>query len=166
MKKQEFKRMNLVDREDTANNEQSQSLNPSSSGYESTFLLPHCALASYYLYWIIGLPWSFRWHSIHLQCRRPGFDPGLGRYPGKGKGYSLQYSGLENSMSCIVHGVTKSQTWLSDFHFPLISFRLGPKIFTKSYKHLKNLLCLHLCPKTPGSFHSSHTGLHVIFGRC
>ena len=30
--------------------------------------------------------------------------------------YPLQYSGLENSMDCIVHGVTKSQTLLSDFH--------------------------------------------------
>ena len=35
----------------------------------------------------------------------------------KGKGYPLQYSGLENSMDCIVHGVSKSQTQLSDFHF-------------------------------------------------
>ena len=35
----------------------------------------------------------------------------------KGKGYLLQYSGLENSRDCIVHGVTKSQTQLSDFHF-------------------------------------------------
>ena len=35
---------------------------------------------------------------------------------GRGKGYSLQYSGLENSMDCIVHGVAKSQTRLSDFH--------------------------------------------------
>ena len=34
--------------------------------------------------------------------------PGLGRSPGEGKGYTLQYSGLENSMDCIVHGVTKS----------------------------------------------------------
>ena len=42
--------------------------------------------------------------------------PELGRSPGEGKGYPLQYSGLENSMDCIVHGVTKSQTWLSDFH--------------------------------------------------
>ena len=33
--------------------------------------------------------------------------------PAEGNGYSLQYSGLENSMDCIVHGVTKSQTWLS-----------------------------------------------------
>ena len=37
--------------------------------------------------------------------------------PGEGKGNLLQYSGLENSMDCIVHGVAKSQTRLSDFHF-------------------------------------------------
>ena len=42
--------------------------------------------------------------------------PGLGRSPGEGKGYLLQYSGLENSMDGIVHGVAKSQTRLSDFH--------------------------------------------------
>ena len=40
---------------------------------------------------------------------------GLGRSPGEGKGYPLQYSSLENSMDCIVHGVAKSQTQLSDF---------------------------------------------------
>ena len=44
-------------------------------------------------------------------------NSGLGRPPGEGKGYPLQYSGLENSMGCIVHGVTMSQTRLSDFHF-------------------------------------------------
>ena len=33
---------------------------------------------------------------------------GLGRSPEEGKGYPLQYSGLENSMDCIVHGVSKS----------------------------------------------------------
>ena len=33
------------------------------------------------------------------------------------KGMATQYSGLENSMDCIVHGVTKSWTQLSDFHF-------------------------------------------------
>ena len=38
-----------------------------------------------------------------------GLIPGLGRSPGEGKGYSLQYSGLENSMDgIVVHGVTKS----------------------------------------------------------
>jgi len=39
-----------------------------------------------------------------------GSIPGLGRFPGEGKGYPLQYSGLENSMDCIVLGVAKSQT--------------------------------------------------------
>ena len=34
-----------------------------------------------------------------------------------GSVYPLQYSGLENSMDCIVHGVAKSRTWLSTFHF-------------------------------------------------
>ena len=46
-----------------------------------------------------------------------GSIPGLGRSPGEGKGYPLQCSGLENSMDCIVHGVSKSRTRLSDFHF-------------------------------------------------
>ena len=39
-----------------------------------------------------------------------GSIPGLGRFPGEGKGYPLLYSGLENSMDCIVYGVAKSQT--------------------------------------------------------
>ena len=46
-----------------------------------------------------------------------GSIPGLGRPPGEGKVCPLQYSGLENSMDCIVHGVTKSWTRLSKFHF-------------------------------------------------
>ena len=46
-----------------------------------------------------------------------GSIPGLGRSPGEGNGYPLQYSGLENSMDCIVHEVAKSQTQLNDFHF-------------------------------------------------
>ena len=43
-----------------------------------------------------------------------GSIPGLGRSPGEGKGYPLQYSGVENSMDS---RDTKSQTQLSDFHF-------------------------------------------------
>ena len=45
----------------------------------------------------------------------PSLIPGLGRSTGEGKGYPLQCSGLENS----VHGVTKSRTRLSHFHFHL-----------------------------------------------
>ena len=44
--------------------------------------------------------------------------PGLGR-SGEGKGYPLQYSGLENSMDCRVHGVAKSRTRLNNFHISL-----------------------------------------------
>ena len=48
-----------------------------------------------------------------------GLIPGLGRSPGEGKGYLLQYSVLENSMDYIVHGVPKSWIHLSNsyFHF-------------------------------------------------
>ena len=47
-----------------------------------------------------------------------GSIPGLERSPGEGKGFPLQYSGLENSVGCTVHGIAKSWTQLSDFHFP------------------------------------------------
>ena len=46
-----------------------------------------------------------------------GSIPGLGQSPRKGKGYPRQYSGLESSMDCTFHGVAKSQTRLSNFHF-------------------------------------------------
>ena len=46
-----------------------------------------------------------------------GVIPGFGKSPGEGKGYLLQYSGLEISMDCVVCGITKSQKQLSDFHF-------------------------------------------------
>ena len=45
-----------------------------------------------------------------------GLIPGLGRSPGEGKGYPLQYSGLENSTDCIAHGAAKSRTQRSSFH--------------------------------------------------
>ena len=49
-----------------------------------------------------------------------GSIPGLGRSVGKWKGYPLLYSGLENSMDCIVHGVAKSRTRLSNFNFTMV----------------------------------------------
>ena len=50
-------------------------------------------------------------HETYIQSL--GWEDPLG----EGKGYPLQYSGLENTMDYIVHGVTKSRTQLSDFHF-------------------------------------------------
>ena len=67
---------------------------------------------------------AFPWASLvaqmvkHLPAMRETWVQSLrlGRSPGEGKGYPLQYSGLENSMACIVYGVAKSRTWLSSFH--------------------------------------------------
>ena len=45
---------------------------------------------------ILGLPWWLRRLSVCLQCGRPGFDPWVGKIPGRGNGNPLQYSCLEN----------------------------------------------------------------------
>ena len=52
-----------------------------------------------------------------------GLIPELGRSPGEGKGYPIQYSGLENSMDYIVHGVAELGT--TDFHFPCLMLQLN-----------------------------------------
>ena len=57
-------------------------------------------------------------------------ETGLQRSPGEGKGHPLQYSGLENSIDCIVHGVTKSRTRLSDFHFRLAELMQYPQAWS------------------------------------
>ena len=64
-----------------------------------------------------------------------GLIPGLGRSPGEGKGYPFQYSGLENSMNSIVHGVAKSPTRLSDFHFPRSMSHRAIEL-EKGFKHV------------------------------
>ena len=65
--------------------------------------------------------WGFPHSSVGKESAGnagdPGSIPGSGRSAWEGKGYPFQYSGLENSMDCIVHGVGKSGTRLSDFHF-------------------------------------------------
>ena len=75
-----------------------------------------------------GLPWWLSWCKKKSTCNPGdlGSIPGLGRSPGEGNSYPLQYSGMENSMGYIVHGVAKSQTQLSDFpiHYYL-KFLLG-----------------------------------------
>ena len=64
----------------------------------------------------MGFPESSVGKESACNAGDPSLIPGLGRSPGEGKGYPLQYSGLENSMDCVVHGVAKSWTQLSDFH--------------------------------------------------
>ena len=74
----------------------------------------------------ISFLWSFLCGSNGKEsiCSARDLDsfPGLGRSPAEGNGYPLQYFGLENSIDCIVHGVTKSQTLLSNFHFNFVYY--------------------------------------------
>ena len=69
----------------------------------------------------LGFPWGSAGKESACNVGDLGSIPGLGRSPGEGTGYPLQYSGLENSMDCIAHGVAKTQTWLSHFHFHFLS---------------------------------------------
>ena len=65
----------------------------------------------------------------------PGLIPGSGRSPGEEIGSPLQYSGLENSMDCIVNGVAKSRTWLSNFPFPLKNSSTGGYYHVQYIRH-------------------------------
>ena len=65
----------------------------------------------------MGFPCGFADKESAYNAGDLGSVSGLGRSAGEGKGYPLQYSGLENSMDYIAHGVTKSWTRLSKFHF-------------------------------------------------
>ena len=71
----------------------------------------------YVFYYFKGFPGGSAGKESTCNVGDLGMIPGLGRFPGERKGYPLQYSGLENSMDCIVLGVAKSQTQLSDFHY-------------------------------------------------
>ena len=70
----------------------------------------------------------------------------LGRSPREGKGYPLQYSGLNDAMDCIVHGVTKSQTQLNYFYSLTHSLFLdeSDQMFSILFLFLKNLLLVLL----------------------
>ena len=65
----------------------------------------------------VGFPGGSAGKESACNAGALGLSPGLGRLPGEGNSYPLQYSGLENSMDCIAHGVVKNWTQLSDFHF-------------------------------------------------
>ena len=58
----------------------------------------------------LGFPGGSAGEESACSAGDSGSILGLGRYPGEGNGYLLQYSGLENPRDCIVHGVAKSQT--------------------------------------------------------
>ena len=58
----------------------------------------------------MGFPCGSAGKESACNAGDPGSIPGFRTSSGEGKGYPLQYSDLENSTDCIVHGVAKSQT--------------------------------------------------------
>ena len=83
-----------------------------------------------------------------------GSIPGQGRSPGEGNSYPLQYSGLENSMDCIVHGVAKNQTGLSNFHFTSLHFN---SVLLPGKFHGRRSLDMTECTHT-----HTHTHTHTV----
>ena len=80
-----------------------------------TILFKHFVYLYCLLLLSLGFPDSSVGKEFTCNAGDPGSIPGSGRSAGEGIDYPLQYSGLENSMACIVHGVTKSQMWLCNF---------------------------------------------------
>ena len=81
-----------------------------------------CLLFKKLFIYLWGFPCGSEGKESACNAGDLGSIPGLGRSPGEGEGYQLQYSGLENSMDCIVPGVAKSRTRLNNFHFHLFIF--------------------------------------------
>ena len=104
---------------------------PSTLSNTAKLLINACRWTFFFFF---GLPWWLSWSRIHLQCGRPGFDPWVATMLWRREKLPLQYSGLENSM---VHGVAKSWTRLSDFHFTcrwLFSIQIRKKAALQSVK--------------------------------
>ena len=87
---------------------------------------------------MLGLPCGSAGKESTCNAEDLGSNPGLGRSSGEAKGYPLQYSGLENSMHCIVHGVAKSQTRLSHFHFLFLDYKSSVKLSKSLWKIIKS----------------------------
>ena len=120
-----------------------------SSNIWMVFIFPQLALSSD-VFWDSQVA---QWWRIHLpvqemRCRRPGFDPGLGRSPGGGHGNPLQYSCLKNPMDrgawrTTVHGVAKSQIRLSNWAHAQGGSNRGPHLLFGCYS-LKSFLLFTL----------------------
>ena len=80
----------------------------------------------------LGFPGGLAAKESARSVRDLGLIPELGRSSREGKGYPYQYSGLENPMDCIVHGVAKSQTRLSNLHFHFSGKQVLREVFFSS----------------------------------
>ena len=109
-----------------------------------------------WLLWKLGFPCGSAGKKYTCNMGDLGLIPGLRRFLGEGKGYPLQYSGLENSMDCVVHGDAMSQTWLSNFTFTFIMkiswkainikiHKLSEQIWSLKLKKNKTLIFYVFC---------------------
>ena len=109
---------------------------------------------SYFHYPAKGFPDGSVGKESTCNAGDPGLIPGLGRSPGEGKGYPLQYSSLQNSMDCIDHGVTKSQTQLNNFHSHSTKSKKWKKFHsTASSVSSYALFCFLCCKGFRKNFH-------------
>ena len=114
-------------------------------------------------YCVMGFPGGSAGKESACNAGDLGLIPGLGRSPGEGNSYPLQYSGLENFMDHIAHGVTKSWTWLSKFHFicPLSQWYCPiTSSFAVPFSCPQSFLASGSFPKT---WEKSKTGSKCIF---
>ena len=70
----------------------------------------------------LGFPCDSAGKESTYNARNLGSMPGLGKSPGERKGYPLQYSGLENSMDCIVRGIEKELDTTDQLSLSLFTF--------------------------------------------
>ena len=90
----------------------------------------------------MGFPGTSAGKESACNAGDPSLISGSGKSAGEGVGYPLQYSGLENSMNCIEHGVTKQWTRLSDSHFQAMFSKLGILAAFATY-NIFNLRWIH-----------------------
>ena len=92
----------------------------------------------------LGFPCGWAGKEAACNAGDLGSIPGLARSPGEGNSNPLQYSCLENSLDrgawqATVHGVTKSRTWLNNFHFSNYVCQQSFKIHEKNLIKLKEI---------------------------
>ena len=142
-----------------------------------------CLEIDYGCFCIMGFPGGSVVKNLPTKARNVGLIPGLGRSPGEGNGNPLQYPCLENPIRGIwwatVHGVTKSQMWLSNrmcvpLHYHDRAEQLQQKLYgLKSLEYLLSdphriLLTsalghlLLMCSKAPASASRGHWGINSV----
>ena len=115
-----------------------------------------------------GLPLWLSWLRMHLHCRRPGFDPWDGKSPWRRERLHTPVFWPGEFHGCIVHGVAKSRTRLSNFTFflSIVPFGAGDdNLFLPGESHgQRGLVCYGLwgCKKSDTTKRLTHTHTHTL----